>query len=103
MAKGREKKAEKTGRLVLNHSTHVQGLIPVLKRLVNARGIQTVTPAVISRARSNAPKLRLKVSVPIAGGFKLLARKGKTVQEVFAITTLTQEELETAIAQVLGS
>lgn len=100
---GKAKKNEPSGRLVLNHSTHVQGLIPVLKHLVNCSGIQTVTPAVISRARSNAPKLRLKVSVPIAGGFKLLARKGKTVQEVFAITSLNREELEAAIAQALNA
>jgi hypothetical protein len=41
------------------------------------------------------------VSVPIRGGFKLIARKGKTFQEVFLLTTLSQEDLEEAIAQVL--
>ncbi|MGF1514505.1 MAG: DUF2103 domain-containing protein [Elainellaceae cyanobacterium] len=89
------------GRLVWNHSTHLPGLIPVLERLVKCAGIRTVTPAVLSRSRSNAPQLRLKVSVPIRGGFKLIARKGKSTQEVFVLTELEKPELEQAIAGCL--
>ena len=40
--------------------------------------------------------MRLKVSVPITGGHKLIARKGKSAQEVFVITQWTKEELESA-------
>lgn len=90
--------AKATGRLVWNHSTHIHGLIPILERLIDVPGIQTVTPGAISRVKGHAPKLNLRVSVPILGGFKLLARHGKTVQEVFIITTLSQVELEEAIA-----
>ncbi|MEM9215169.1 MAG: DUF2103 domain-containing protein [Cyanobacteria bacterium P01_F01_bin.150] len=86
------------GRLVWNHSTHLPGLIPILKRLIQCDGIRTVTPAVIKTVRSNAQKFRIKVSVPIQGGFKLIARKGKTAQEVFIVTDLSQKELEDAIA-----
>jgi hypothetical protein len=89
------------GRLVWNHSTHLPGLIPVLERLAEEDGIQTITPAVLSRARSNANQMRLRVSVPVQGGFKLIARKGKTAQEVFIITELSQAELERAIARCL--
>lgn len=89
------------GRLVWNHSTHIQGLIPVLEKLVVYQGIQTITPAVLGRARSHCPKLQLKVSVPIRGGFKLIGRVGKTFQEVFILTNLSKEELELAIAQIL--
>ncbi len=91
------------GRLVLNHSTHVSGLIPVLEKLTKIDGIRTITPGVISRAKSHAPHLRLKISVPIRGGFKMLARQGKTVQEVFVITPLSQKAVEASLAQVLGS
>ena len=49
------------GRLVWNHSTHLPGLIPVLERLAEEDGIQTITPAVLSRARSNANQMRLRV------------------------------------------
>jgi len=58
----------------------------------------TVTPAVIGRVKGHAPKMQLRVSVPIRGGYKVIARQGKTVQEVFVVTSLPQEELENAIA-----
>jgi hypothetical protein len=90
------------GRLVWNHSTHLPGLIPVLERLAQLPGVQTITPAVIGSTRANSPDLKLKISVPIRGGFKLIARKGKTFQEVFVLTRLERDELERAIAQVLG-
>ncbi len=85
------------GRLVWNHSTHIEGLIPILERLITQQGIYTVTPGVISRARSNAQQFKLRVSVPIRGGYKVIARHGKSVQEVFIITDLNQQELKSAI------
>ncbi len=91
------------GRLVLNHSTHIPGLIATLQRLTWVTGVQTITPAVIGPVKHHAPQLLLKISVPIQGGFKLLARRGKSVQEVFVLTTLNQESLERAIAQILDS
>lgn len=90
-----------SGRLVLNHSTHIPKLIPLLEKLVQVPGIQTITPGVIGAVRAHSPKLKLKVSVPIRGGFKAIARHGKTVQEVFIVATLSQEELEAAIAAIL--
>ena len=92
-----------SGRLVWNHSTHLPGLIRVLERLRRCQGIQTITPAVIGRAKSHRPQLQLKVSVPIRGGFKLIARQGKTFQEVFILTCLSQGELEQVIALALKS
>lgn len=91
-----------TGRLVLTHSTHIPGLIRRLEKLAVHPDIQTITPAVIGRVRSHSPALKLKVSVPIRGGFKLIARHGKTVQEVFVITTLPRPDLEAAIALALS-
>lgn len=89
------------GRLVLNHSTHIPGLIRILERLTRMDGIRTITPGVIGPVKSHSPQLRLKISVPISGGFKLIARRGKSVQEVFVLTTLSQEALEVQIAQAL--
>jgi hypothetical protein len=85
------------GRLVWNHSTHIPGLIAVLERLITREGIQTVTPGVLSRSKGHCPKLQLRVSVPIRGGFKVIARTGKSVQEVFILTKLTQQDLEKAL------
>ena len=91
------------GRLVWNHSTHLPGLIPILEKLLDtAIAVRTVTPGVISRTRSHAPKMKLKISVPVRGGYKLIARHGKTAQEVFVVTELAKEDLEAAIAGILG-
>lgn len=89
------------GRLVLNHSTHLPGLIAILEKLTYWPGIQTITPGVIGSVRAHVPRLKLKISVPIRGGYKVIARQGKTVQEVFIITTLSQSQLEAAILEVL--
>ncbi len=89
------------GRLVWNHSTHIPGLIPILERLCQLDGVQTITPGVIGRVKGHSPQMQLRISVPIRGGFKIIARHGKTVQEVFILTTLSQDKLETAIAVVM--
>jgi hypothetical protein len=86
------------GRLVWNHSTHIPGLIPILERLIKCPGIGTVTPGRIKTARGRSPKMKLTISVPIRGGYKIIARQGKTVQEVFILSQLEQEDLEIAIA-----
>jgi len=91
------------GRLVWNHSTHVPGLISILERLTHYPGIRTITPGALSSARSRSQKIRLKISVPIRGGFKLIARKGKTAQEVFILTTLERGALEEAVASAIAS
>jgi hypothetical protein len=88
---------------VITHSTYLEGLIPLLKRLVRHPRIDTITPAVIARVRGRAPELRLRVSAPITGGWKLLARRGSSAQEVFVVTELDAAELEQAIARELGN
>ncbi|MGV2828676.1 DUF2103 domain-containing protein [Myxosarcina sp. GI1(2024)] len=91
------------GRLVWNHSTHLPGLIPILEKLVGCEGIGTITPGRIKTARGRCANLKLRVSVPIRGGYKVIARQGKTVQEVFIITVLEQRELEKVIASLIDS
>jgi len=48
------------GRLVLNHSTNIEGLIPILQKLALENNIKTITPAVISRARGSSSKLIIR-------------------------------------------
>jgi len=90
------------GRLVITHSTYLEGLIPLLKRLVQDPAIDTVTPAVIARVRGRAPELRLRVSTPISGGWKLVARRGSSAQEVFVVTGLGADQLEQRIAALVA-
>ena len=89
------------GRLVWNHSTHLPGLIPILEKLIECEGVSTITPGRIKRTRSHIPRMKLRVSVPIRGGYKVIARQGKTVQEVFILSTLEQSQLERTIANLL--
>ena len=85
------------GRLVLNHSTNIEGLIPILQKLARENNIKTVTPAVISRARGRSSRLIIRLSVKTINGYKAIARKGKTAQEVFISTDLSKEELKQLI------
>ena len=82
------------GRVVLNHSTHIEGLIPVLKKLALNIRIKTITPAIISRVRGRSSNLVIRISVKTINGYKAIARKGKTAQEVFISTDLSKDELK---------
>ena len=87
----------KLGRLVLNHSTNIDGLIPILQKLALDNNIKTITPAVISRARGRSSKLIIRLSVKTINGYKAIARKGNTAQEVFISTELSKDELKEII------
>jgi hypothetical protein len=89
--------SDRTGRLVLNHSTHIPGLLPVLKRLVQYPGIKTVTPGRLARVKGRPSSLTIRVTVPITGGFKLQARSKGNVQEVFVVTDLDADTLQQAL------
>ena len=85
------------GRLVLNHSTNIEGLIPILQRLALNINIKTVTPAIISRVKGRSSQLIIRLSVKTISGYKAIARKGKTAQEIFISTDLSKEELKNLI------
>ncbi len=85
------------GRLVQNHSTHIDGLIKWLKKIASNQSIKTVTPASLSKTNGKGEKLSIKVTIKTNEGFKLLARKGKLVQEVFLVTHLNEAEIKEII------
>ena len=85
------------GRLVINHSTNLEGLIPILQKLALNTNIKTITPAVISRVRGKSSKLIIRLSVKTINGYKAIARKGTTAQEVFISTDLEKDELKQII------
>ena len=81
------------GRVVITHSTYIEGLIPVLRKLASHEKVKTVTPAIISKVRGRSSKLIIRVSVITTGGFKAIARKGQSAQEVFITTDMNIDEL----------
>jgi len=87
------------GRLVQNHSTHIEGLIKWLRKIAVRSEIKTVTPASLSKTNGRGEKLVLKVTVKTNEGYKLLARKGKLVQEVFLVTSLDESQIKEIIEE----
>lgn len=96
-------KSQDSGRLVLNHSTHISGLLPVLGRLLEQPGIKTITPGRIARVKGRPTPLKIRVTVPITGGHKMQARSKGSVQEVFVVTSLTAQQLQRAVEQAQKS
>ena len=82
------------GRVVITHSTYIEGLIPILKKLALNEGIKTVTPGIISKVRGRSSKLIIRVSVITIGGYKAIARKGQSAQEIFITTDMSVNELK---------
>ena len=82
------------GRLVHTHSTYIDGLIKELKSLAKEKDIKTIVPGRINSTKGKSQKLRFKITTKLKGGFKVLARKGYSVQEIFIMTNLKEEELE---------
>jgi hypothetical protein len=91
------------GRVVITHSTYVEGLIPLLRKLALHPQVDTITPAVISRVRGRSQGLRLRISAPLTGGWKLVARRGSSAQEVFLTTSLDREALQRAVDDLINS
>ena len=89
-------------RVVRNHSAMMEGLERVLGRLAEggAGRIKTLVPGRIARTRGHvaAKRMILRVTAEVSGGWKMVARRGSTAQEVFAVTCLTKEGLQ-AIAR----
>lgn len=99
MAKSRKKKQ---GRLVKNHSTHIPGLIPILDELAQESRIKTVVPGRLAQVKGRPRPLTIRVTVPTQGGYKLQARASGRVQEVFVVTKLNADALQSIIDDLLG-
>tara|TARA_B100001029_G_scaffold121749_1_gene101238 strand:- start:398 stop:697 length:300 start_codon:yes stop_codon:yes gene_type:complete len=85
------------GRLVQNHSTNIEGLIKWLKKIAKNKDVKTITPGSLSKTNGRGEKFIIKVTIKTKEGYKLLARKGKLVQEVFLITSLDDKEIKELI------
>ena len=81
------------GRIVITHSTYLEGLIERLKLISKDNKVKTITPGRISKTKGRRESLELKITTKIKGCFKLLARKGNSVQEVFLITEIDENYL----------
>jgi len=90
------------GRLVKTHSTYLEGLIKILKSLATEEKVKTVTPGEIKRVKgkSHTPGVQFRITLSVSGGYKLIARRGYMMQEVFVICDLEQKELEAILREL---
>jgi hypothetical protein len=84
-------------RLKVEHSI-IDGVREVLEALLEARPeIRSIIPGVIRPVRDAKGKVRVRVTVPLANGWKAIALSAGARQELFISTPLSQEELESAL------
>ena len=88
------------GKLKIEHSI-IDGVRDLLKRLLenNPETIRSVIPGVIKPVRDARGKIRVRVTVPVANGWKAIALSAGARQELFISTTLDKAALERALDQ----
>jgi hypothetical protein len=91
-------------RLKVEHSI-LDGVRGFLERLLatNPETIRSVIPGVIRPVRDARGPVKVRVTVPTQNGWKAIALSAGARQELFISTSLSKQELERAIAQVLES
>ncbi len=87
-------------KLKIEHSI-IDGLRPVLDRLVANDDIRSVIPGVIRMVRDARGEVKIRITVPVQNGWKAIALASGARQELFISTALTQPEVEKLIAASL--
>ena len=84
------------GKLKIEHSI-IDGLRPVLERLLEWNEIRTIVPGVIRVVRDARGEVKIRVTVPTQNGWKAIALAAGSRQELFISTAWTREQLEAAL------
>lgn len=88
-------------KLKVEHSI-IDGLRPVLERLLVSADVRLVVPGVIKTVRDARGPVRIRVTVPVQNGWKAIALAAGARQELFISTALSQPELEVLIDAALA-
>jgi hypothetical protein len=91
-------------KLKIEHSI-IDGVRDMLERLLaaNPGTIRSVVPGVIRRVRDARGPVKVHVTVPVQNGWKAIALSAGARQELFISTSLTREELESALKAAVDS
>jgi len=87
-------------KLKIEHSI-IDGLRPVLERLLASEQIRLIVPGVIRSVRDARGTVKIRVTVPVQNGWKAIALAAGARQELFISTGMAQAELEMLIASAL--
>jgi len=91
------------GKLKIEHSI-IDGLREALERLLAENPeIRSIIPGVIRPVRDARGKIRVRVTVPTANGWKAIALSAGARQELFISTTLDRERLDRVIGRALAA
>jgi hypothetical protein len=103
--------AGNSGRVVLNHSTHCDGLMPVLARLKDLLPGSKITPGRISKGTNHCDEFELKpqrIGEEVTKTHKFVARKGYSIQDVMITipnlnVEITQKFIRDKIAEAIAN
>jgi hypothetical protein len=87
-------------KLKIEHSI-IDGLRPVLERLLEGEEIRLIVPGVIKTVRDARGAVKIRVTAPVQNGWKAIALAAGARQELFISTGMTQAELKELIAAAL--
>jgi hypothetical protein len=88
------------GRLKIEHSI-IDGLRPVLERMLEWEEIRTIVPGVIKAVRDARGEVKIRVTVATQNGWKAIALAAGSRQELFISTALEKIALEGIIEAAL--
>jgi hypothetical protein len=88
-------------KLKIEHSI-INGLRPVLERLLSDDDIRSIIPGVIRPVRDARGAVKVRITVPVQNGWKAIALAAGARQELFVSTTLSQADLEARIDRALA-
>lgn len=88
-------------RLKIEHSI-IDGLRPVLERMLRHEGIRSIIPGVIKPVRDARGAVKIRITVPVPNGWKGIALASGARQELFISTALPQAEVEKLVAEALA-
>lgn len=88
-------------KLKIEHSI-IDGLRPVLERLLRHDEIRSIIPGVIKPVRDARGPVKIRITVPVTNGWKGIALAAGARQELFISTALVQAEVERLVAEALA-
>ena len=87
-------------KLKVEHSI-IDGLRPVLERMLEGDEIRSIIPGVIRHVRDAKGPVKMRVTVPVQNGWKAIALSAGSRQELFISTELGQAELEALMERAI--
>lgn len=87
MSKNNKYRANK----IKQEHTIIEDILPLLEDLSKLSIVKSIIPGRINRRSGSGMPAHLKMKYPTASGIKILAKNSSSVQEVFVVTSITDD------------